>query len=413
MTGVAAATEADGRAGAPPATEAASTTCRPAAELWLPEPARAETPTFSVRGGNDRPGASTAGRPPAPPLSVHTSVGSFDVSHVQPEPAIETRLRSWSTTSVRVTGVVPSVGAVPVFVTVSVYVSLASPWTKLAGDGLTATFQATCGPAGAATAAGPGPAPAAAGSGVPATTGVPSKPPKCSTPASAAAARWAVTAAASSPAGTVAAGTFQPLTLTTGWRPPSSAVSYRAVRVCDWPGHSVTSLSLQVIGTTWLSPAWSRRTSARRKNATAGAGAGFVSVTRVTVWPPSVSLLATARTPVRARPWSARRSPNWGRPDVVALVSACGLPCVSVQSTTSFCVESQYTLRSTTAPRWRTTSSTQYAWAGAGGAVVAGTRGVSTAPWTSWLGRLIPLATWSSSTAPAKSWTRASTETSG
>ena len=51
---------------------------------------------------------------------MHTSVGSLEVSQVQPDPLIETMLMLGSTTSVSVTGVVPSVAAWPVLVTVSV-----------------------------------------------------------------------------------------------------------------------------------------------------------------------------------------------------------------------------------------------------------------------------------------------------
>src|SRR5579862_1415812 len=67
---------------------------------------------------------------------------------------------------------------------------------------------------------------------------------------------------------------FQPDTLTTGVAPWRSAELYVAVRVVDSPGHSVTSLSLQIDVVSSLSPASSwpvavpRRRSARRKKPT-------------------------------------------------------------------------------------------------------------------------------------------------
>ena len=58
--------------------------------------------------------------PPGPPDCVQTSVGSLEVSQVQPEPLMETMVMFGSTMSVRVTGVTPSVGDFPEFVRVSV-----------------------------------------------------------------------------------------------------------------------------------------------------------------------------------------------------------------------------------------------------------------------------------------------------
>src|SRR5580693_8921294 len=117
------------------------------------------------------------------------------------------------------------------------------------------------------------------------------------------------------------------------------------------------SLSLQVSGSTWLSPACAvpaavpRRTSARRKNATAGFDDGLVIVTSVTTSSPSGPRCGL----VSADTWtgsdgsvcSAVMSAYWlcGEP-----LSACGLPSVVSQSITSGWVDSQYTLRSTTVP---------------------------------------------------------------
>jgi hypothetical protein len=50
-------------------------------------------------------------------------------AHVQPVPAIETRVKPDGTVSVTVT--VPVVAAVPVFDTVTVYVAFCCPWLKL------------------------------------------------------------------------------------------------------------------------------------------------------------------------------------------------------------------------------------------------------------------------------------------
>src|SRR5579863_7207216 len=115
------------------------------------------------------------------------------------------------------------------------------------------------------------------------------------------------------------------------------------------------SLSLQVIGSTSLSPvsavplASPRRTSARTKNATAGFDDGLVIVTLVTSAPSLPAVVepavvepvvvdAAACTGSDGRPCSAVMSAYWvsGAP-----LSACGLPSVLFQSITSGWVESQ------------------------------------------------------------------------
>ena len=118
--GVALAIDAVGPVGDPPVTVTALVTCSPLVESWVPNPADSGTCTVSVIGGYDCPGGSTAGPPPAPPVSVQVSVGSLEVSQVQPVPPIEDMLMFGSTTSVSVTGVEPSVAVLPVFVTVIV-----------------------------------------------------------------------------------------------------------------------------------------------------------------------------------------------------------------------------------------------------------------------------------------------------
>src|SRR5215469_867740 len=69
--------------------------------------------------------------------------------------------------------------------------------------------------------------------------------------------------------------TFQPESVTTGVAPFRSDELYVTVRVCDSPGNSVMALPCQIEDCSSLSPDCSppvavpRRTSARRKNATA------------------------------------------------------------------------------------------------------------------------------------------------
>ena len=125
----------------------------------------------------------------------------------------------------------------------------------------------------------------------------------------------------------------------------------------------MTSLSLQLTGSTSLSPgsavpaAVPRRTSARRKKATAWLDDGLVSVTLVTSLPPGPGEVAAATwTGSEGRFCRAVMSAYWlsGAP-----LLACGLPSVVSQSITSCWVDIQYTLRSTTTPCWRRVSSTK------------------------------------------------------
>src|SRR5262249_11917162 len=127
---------------------------------------------------------------------------------VQPGPPTETRFRSGSTTSVSVTGVVPSVAAVPELLTVIAVASAGSPWV----NGVRAsdwTVQATWVVADPGRAAAGGASP---GTGSPLTRGAPSAAPSCSTPG------WAATTSPRPPSTTVA-GTFHPARLTTGAAP--------------------------------------------------------------------------------------------------------------------------------------------------------------------------------------------------
>src|SRR5579863_744023 len=99
------------------------------------------------------------------------------------------------------------------------------------------------------------------------------------------------------------------------------------------------SLSLQVIGSTWLSPGRAvpsglpLRTSARRKKATAESDDGLVIVTVVVRSPSSARLVAAATcTDSDGSVCSAVRSAYWLRGSPLL---ACGLPSVEFQSITS------------------------------------------------------------------------------
>src|SRR5580658_4570358 len=117
------------------------------------------------------------------------------------------------------------------------------------------------------------------------------------------------------------------------------------------------SLSLQVIGSTSLSPepavpsGLPRRTSARRKNATAWFDDGFVIVTLVASRPPCAcgAVAAETCTGSDGRVCSAVMLAYWLSGDPL---SACTAPSVVFQLSTSCWVDSQYTLRSTTVPCW-------------------------------------------------------------
>ena len=76
----------------------------------------------------------------------------------------------------------------------------------------------------------------------------------------------------------------------------------------------------------------------------------------------------------------------------------CGWPSVLAKLITSGWVDSQYTLRSTSAPCWRSCSSTKYTRVGE----QAGTFGFSTPVRTCWLASVKLLLAWSSSTFPAR-----------
>src|SRR5215469_4534231 len=156
-------------------------------------------------------------------------------------------------------------------------------------------------------------------------------------------------------------GTFQPDTLTTGVAPCRSAEFQVTVSVCDSPGNSVMSLPCQIDDCSSLSPdcrppvVVPRRTSARRKNATAEDDV-FVIVTVVATSAPSgPDFSAEAAVAETADAGRLLRPVRSAYADTVPT----GWPSDLLQSTTSGVVDSQYTLRSMTALFCRSSSSTK------------------------------------------------------
>src|SRR5215469_3474968 len=155
--------------------------------------------------------------------------------------------------------------------------------------------------------------------------------------------------------------TFQPESVTTGVAPFRSDELYVTVRVCDSPGNSVMSLPCQIDDCSSLSPdcrppvVVPRRTSARRKNATAEDDV-FVIVTVVAVSAPSgpdcSAEVAVAEIADAGRLF---RPVRLAYADTVPT----GWPSDLLQLTTSGVVDSQYTLRSMTVPFCRSSSSTK------------------------------------------------------